>query len=422
MAIPHAVLSDHRFGNPLRAEDRFNQIEIVTGAVDLEALKQDAEGRATRKIDEARKSVSPAHHNPERTREELWHVMMLNDYRNGSRAQAEEGKETITRPILDAVAAKQQLEITFSFFPIKILNPLKTFAQNGTEVDIGEVGVILRLYEMARVMSAFYRKGVQFVVAADGAKYHDVIGFDHGAVIGFRNNIQKIIDALGVGEYVSIIDETELYPENYHEERKRVIDSVRKDYDNGDSAVLKVVETLRRNMSLCIPVDTAIPLEKLAAVFSTELTDESARTSLPDVFELRESIRSRVLDAIIGYEGAYRYPYEIDAFGGRWHERRGTRPLKASVHAKPGQWGLYSLSKATHGIFAHHGQGFLSPGKPQSLGFIRTGFRADLARGNRMQGIRLDPKQYPFSNGEHPFVLIDPNRETPGPRIVEETV
>lgn len=398
---PEAALTDNRFETPFTLDDVFHDIESEAGDFDIHALKLQVEEIANRRSKEILKK-QPCHRKA--IQEEIWDLITCKRFRKGPIDFANVAKEEMMRKITESLENKTPLVLTFSFYPAKVLNPLKTFSEDGSEIDIGEVASILRLYEITKTISAIHPYGVKFVITQDGLKYHDVFGVPKSSAELYANRIREVIKFLNVGEYIETVEETELYPDDYHEIRRDTIEETRDLYNSGEPEILSMVKKLRSNVALSLALkDTGADIGVLALVFNHCIPPELLRDISPYAHELREEIGERSLQATFKYIGTYKAPYKCGVYTNHL-----PGAIKCTVHPKEGQIGLYPVNNSAN-LFPHHGQGHMSFKGKSDVDSVRLCFAADLRRANNnnsIKGIILPSDRYPFSDGKHPFTMI----------------
>lgn len=397
-----AAISDHRFKIPLSPNDEFYPLERVTAGFDILGLKREAEEKGGSRAIEILRTMPFGSPLPEK----VWNFITLNRYRRGPKEFTEAAKEKCAEQIRAAQQQGASLALSLSAFPLKVLNPLKTFARDGTEVDLGELGCLLRLYEIAFGLSHLYEPGAKMVVTSDGMKYHDVIDCPRASVEGYLARIQQLIEFLGIGEFIEVVDETTFFPEEYPALRAEKIEDTRRKLEEGDPETVTLFTKLRANLALSLTLSGyQASVETLALAFNHRLTAADLQAESPDALDLRMEVEQRTLEASIQYIGTYQAVYGCNAY-----ERGLPGVIKCTVHPKEGQVGLYPVNKCTDNYFPFHGQGAMCFRRPSQLDSIRVGLAADLLRTNKSSNLRavvLPEESFPFSNGVHPFTVID---------------
>ncbi len=392
-----SFINDARFRSPLSADDQFIPLQTEEAMFDLHKFVEQAENSAlTRALRIERASGTTA--------EKVWEFLMQKRYRRGSRDIAEQKKGEYLQKIARAEAAAQPLTLTMSFFPNKTRNSLRTFAQHGGEVDMSEMGTILRLYEIAFGLSHLYKSGARFLVTSDGKKYSEAFSDPPEAYETYRTNIQHMIAHLGVEKYVQVQEETEIYAPEYPGILEEIKARITRLFDAKDPALVQEVAKLRPNITLALDIDPRTSIETQALAFNCSLDHLLLHKIAPAASELRESIQTRSIDATLKYIAINKAVYELNTFN-----RHLPHALKATVHPKLGQLGIYPVNEATNNIFPHNGQGHLRKySNVLKLDHIRVSFAVDLLRENKrgqLFGIILPSNRYPFSDGKHPFCI-----------------
>ena len=399
---PKAALNDNRFAMPFDIGDDYQNIDAVTGDFDLLSLKAEAEKKA---LGRASKILRSPESYPTLT-DKIFAFVSLARYRRGKIIHTESAKKICQKQIAWCESHEKPISITLSFFPCKVINPLKTFANEASCVDLGEAGSLLRFYEVAFGLSRFYKNGVKFVITADGIKYHDVFGYDKAEAKKYSENINKLIDYLGIGDYIQIIEETDLYPSDIEDIKRESLNRMICEYNAGSLETVELFDKLRNNIALSINCkDVSVPISTLASVFN--LREDFQKTGQSDaiVISLRSKFERLADIATLKYMSMHRIGYQCDIYN-----KHLQHSLKATIHPKDAQIGLHAVNQSIKNIFPHHGQGHMVLGKLDAgLDDIRISFAADLRRQKtfgKLKALILDPMKYPFSDGKHPFTII----------------
>ena len=402
-------MSDHRFDRPLEPDDVYQPLPVRGGAIDVDELKGQAlEYGKLRARDAAKRYPIPEKaqtaENARALAERILGLLVMSRYRRGPVQFVSESQDDFLAKISAAILADRPVELILSFFGSKVRNPLKTFAEEGTEVDISEMASLLRFYEISQAIRALYAPGAMVRVACDGRKYAPAIGFTEGQGRGYYERIDCMCRALGIDDSVCLFDEADHYPLDHRERTERHLQRVTQSYFDGEPSMVGFVTKLRTSMCLSMPIDTsAIDAAQLRLAFS-RLDDAALQQRDPRALEVRHFILRESEKCSLRYVAVYDAVKEE-----RVLESVAPNAIRATVHPKPGQLGLYAVNQHSNDIFPHHGQGMMSldaNGK-QDLNRVRIGFRADIERSTAaVEGIVLPPEEYEFSDGKHPFAIL----------------
>jgi hypothetical protein len=406
-----ARISDHRFSRPFDPDDALAPIDIQEGTLDLSRFVVEAEESAQQRAEVVRKRnpIGASLVEEDRVRaqaEQILGILSLARYRKGSVRLIEEGKPEFMARIEDAIRAQRPVEIILSFFCYKALNPLKTFAQTGTEVDLSEYASVLRFYEIAKAIEAVYEPGARVLVACDGTKYADAIGFTRAQGQGYYEAIRAMAEGMGLSDQVVLFDEADYYSPGIEESmaihQRRIQDAL----DSGDQALRDQVGMMQRSLALYTPLPGGLSVATVGSAFSA-IPDEVLAARNPEAMDLRQWILGRSWEVAVQYIAAYDAVKADGALA-----RAGARAVRATVHPKAGQVGLYAIGESATQAFPHHIQGTFRGHSVGALGDVRVEFRVDLERenaemqrvGGTLRGVSLS-KQYPFLNAQssHPF-------------------
>lgn len=408
--ITQAALSDHRFDKPLCPDDEFQNIPMREARADelsLEDLKMQADESA---LKEAKRAIEK---NPGCPLNQEDHDMLIakrifdlltyKRYRRGPQKFVEgPDKDAVISQIADRIRAKQPVELILSFFGSKVQNELKTFAQDGTEVDLSEAASLLRFYEIAHSIEAIYDFGAVVNVACDGRKYADSIGFSPEAGAGYFRNVCLLAEHMKLGDQVKLFDEANYYPDDIMDRMEHRLAQLITQYEQGDIDLIRFVEKLRLSLAISIP-QNGIPLNQLKLAFSSEIPCSQLSQICRESYDLRQGLIDRSRTGALRYIAMYDVVKEA-----RVIENVAPTSIRATVHPKQGQIGLYAVNSAVNNRFPHHVQGVMSGNNTNGkLDDVRGAFAADLRRSDQdLVGITLPPSQYSFSNGKHPFAFV----------------
>lgn len=406
-----AAMSDHRFERPLDPDsDMFIEPPIEDGDVDFENLKAQAMESGSMRAKEAKKryQVPPicegkAEHAKQLAKRILG-LLIMSRYRRGPVQFVQESEESFLQKIVDAILNDRPIELILSFFGSKVQNPLKTWATNGTEVDISEMASLLRFYEITQAIKALYEPGAVVHVACDGSKYAEAIGFTQQQGHGYFQNIQAMCRALQIDDCVRTFDEADKYPSDHQDRVAEQLQHITGQYQAQEPTIVQTITKLRASMCLSMPVDTkSVTVVQLRMVYSG-ISDADLEKRDAKALALRRHISRESVNCCLKYIAVYDAVKQAGII-----ERAAPNALRATVHPKPGQIGLYAVNQHTNNIFPHHGQGIMhaEPRSPD-LEKIRIGFRADVERriDPPARGIRLPKyRQYAFASDEHPFLF-----------------
>ena len=169
-------LGDGRFAPPLSYSDQFSTIELQSGNIVFSYLVEEARESACNSAKRIAKTSSGSY------AEQIWALITSGKYRRGSLSYPQEAYDEIIESIETSINDSKPIELVFSFFPCKVRQPLKTMAKSGSEIDIGEIASLLRLYEICYGIMQIYEPGAKFNIMCDGFRYQDCF-FDSDAAI-----------------------------------------------------------------------------------------------------------------------------------------------------------------------------------------------------------------------------------------------
>ncbi len=404
-----AAISDHRFERPLCPDDLYAEIPLQSGDIDFAKLKDEAETNAERSAEFVKNHLPiPRKMTPDEKvkarAQRILNLLMLTRYRRGPK-EFVDTQNTLAR-IVDSINSQSPVELILSFFGYKVCNRLKTWAETGTEVDLSETASLLRFYEIAKAIDHLHEGGGQVTVACDGSKYAPAVGFSEEQGKGYFKNVSALAEHMGIDNSVKLVDEADHYPGDHKEKAGENCRRVHEGYINGNQDIVSLVGSLRKSIALTIPIAKSISIETVALAFCEGINDEELKRVSKAAFELRMWIQDQSLASTVKYIGYYNAVKNAGVI-----ERIAPHALRATVHPKPGQIGLYAINKANDNRFPHHGQGVIcADAKPGNyLDKVRVRFQADIRRpalDEGLKGICLPQFKYRFATNErHPFVF-----------------
>lgn len=396
----YAGLGDGRFAPPLSANDNFRDLDFIAGDLNVAQLVEQARRSAIRSVDSLpHAGLSAA--------ERVWHLLSSRKYRRGPTEFLELLRPLALRTIEHCLGNDQDITFCISFFPCKLRQPLKTFSKLGSEVDIGELATLLRLYEICVGVEAITNRRATFHVLCDGFRYKSCFFDKEAAIRGYVRNIELLIGYLGLGEHIHLMDESQIYTAAIQEQITGRYFEIFRDYMFKESdEVRRVVNTLLPKIILNMDIAPELCEIQQMAEFYCKLFSGAHGS-----FVLRldgSNCFQEILQTCIS--SACRFLAINQTLGAEDIGRRlFPDAIRCTVHPKPGQIGIHTVNKATS-IFAHCGQGVVSDIRDGDVDLkdIRVDFRANLLRKNaHLAGICLDVERFPFASPHHPFVVTD---------------
>jgi len=398
----YAGLGDGRFAPPLLANDNFKNIDFIAGDMNVTELVEQCRRSAMRSVESLpRIGLSKA--------ERVWQLLSSRKYRRGATEFLESLRPLALENIDHCLANDHDIELCVSFFPCKLRQPLKTFSKLGSEVDIGELATLLRLYEICIAIEAITGRRTVFHVLCDGFRYKSCFFDKEAAIQGYVHNIELLISHLGLTDNIRLIDESQIYTAATQEQITSRYFEIFKDYMFRESNEVRlVVNTLLPKIILNMDVAPELcEIEQMAEFYCKLFSDPHGSSG----FVLRldgANCFQEILQTCIS--SACRFLAINQTLGSVDIARRlFPYAIRCTVHPKPGQIGIHTINKATS-IFAHCGQGVVSEINDGEVDLkdIRVDFRANLLRKEtRPIGIYLDPERFPFASASHPFVVTD---------------
>jgi len=274
------------------------------------------------------------------TFDKVFDVMRSKRFRAGTVKQTrfDENRE-LFRPIVEGhIEAGSPLEFVMPSFPFKHNNPVKATRRSP---DIAEVLCLSRLYEICDAIGLVYEPGAKFVIISDGQVYHRMFGVTHHEALTFRERAKEMITELGWDDTLEIVDMQDLVDSrkalfDYVEERLRPVLEEWWGTNTDNLRRKSLIAAAATNLNTADGVtDDLVQLATKDAVLGVEEEEDLANLA---------KIKSAAVDR--AEEGAFEFALflyvlrEIDLVQSCY-----PGAIRATVHPKPGQWGLHLVNK-----------------------------------------------------------------------------
>jgi hypothetical protein len=398
----YAGLGDGRFTPPLSTTDDFNDIHMVSGTLDFRSLVDQATASAGR-------SVDTIGHNGMSKPQRVWELLSSRKYRRGPTEFLDSARTAVLENVGFSIETGSQIELCVSFFPCKLRQPLKTFARLGSEIDLGELATVLRLYEICTAIEMITDRPTVFRVLCDGSRYKSCFFDKDNAIRGYVNNIKLLIDHLGISRNIDLLDEGQLFTDDVQDQISNRYFEIFKDYMFKESdEVRRIVNNLLPKIILNMDIDPQLCEIGQMREFYCKLFSDPGSNASASIRLNGSNCFQQILQTCIS--SACRFLAINQTLGAANLTRQVfANSIRCTVHPKPGQIGIHPVNKSTS-IFAHCGQGVLPTyfDGAVDLKQIRVDFRANLMRRpSRLKGIVLDADEFPFASPHHPFIVTE---------------
>lgn len=129
-----------------------------------------------------------------------------------------------TNLLEEALESNNDIRCIIVGLPFKMPTILKC---NSTKADLGEASFLLQLYEFCKVSEYIIKQYLQpewqgymrFKVITDAKRFMNIVNIDQDAVNAYKASLEVWIDLLGIRQYVSIEDYTEVIMTRLPKER-----------------------------------------------------------------------------------------------------------------------------------------------------------------------------------------------------------
>ena len=281
---------------------------------------------------------------------------------------------------------------------------MRTFASQGSEVDLSEIAALLRLYELASGIGILYSPGASITILSNGIRYSDVFCEPETNTINYRKNVQKIIEFFGLKNVIKLVPEETMY----HDDLNIKIDEnhtiFRMLIKHKDTHTITAYHNLWYDILLNIHSPERLTPSEMAGVVLNICGDDTIALG-NDQRTVKDFILNNIEHAIIHYIAVNRSFQECRIF-----EENFPDSIKLTVHPKINQIGIYPMNNFSN-VFPHNGQAVVNNCEGKlNIDDISIDYAANILRHNRpMTGVVLSPENYPFSNGEHPLYIYTSN-------------
>lgn len=274
--------------------------------------------------------------------EQIFQIMRSKRFRAGTvTATGFDDNRELFRPIVTPhIDDGSPIEFVLPSYPFKHKNPAKVSRRSP---DMAEVLCLCQLYEICHALRLVYPPGVRFVIISDGLVYRGMFGVTEHETLSYRERVKEMIEQLGFGDAIEVVDMNDLVGS-----RRELFDVV--------AGRLRPVfeqwwrthpEDLRR-ASLVSASAANINTSEAVTHDLVQLATRDAvlGTSDEDVLDNLEAVRGKT--ALRADQAAFEFALflyvlkEIDLVGSCF-----PRAVRATVHPKPGQWGLHLVNRHT---------------------------------------------------------------------------
>lgn len=317
--------------------------------------------------------------------DKIFQVISSKRYRAGTKNQTQfDDNKELWRPIIEAhLKDDTPLEFVLPSFPYKFNTPFKVARKSP---DMAEILCLSQMYEISRSLSSVHEPGVRFTIISDGQLYQSIFGITEYEAERYREQVAEMISKLEYDDHLDIVDMEQDVIGPVHEEFDLVKDKFRpvltewweQNPDNERRASLIISSAPNINTA----GEQTHDLVQLAT--KDILEDQDPDSTVTNVERVRQGVRERTEEAAFEFALVLYTLKELDlvaiAYPGA---------VRATVHPKPGQWGLHLVNEHTQ-VFPWQGVAY----KPKD-GKWTVKYESDVLR-RRAVPVHIEGDMFPF--------------------------
>lgn len=315
--------------------------------------------------------------------DKIFYVMKSIYFRKGSvgKTKFDENKEIFRPLIMNKLRKQEPLEVVLPSFPFKLPNLLKVSRRSP---DMAEILCLSRLYEICMTIQYIYPPGVKFIIISDGQVYHQMFGVSRYEALHYRDESIRMIEKLQFANQLQIVDMQDLV--NCHVDEFRILKKhlhpiVKKWWDT---------EAGKRRLSLLNACAYNInnrfngTHDLLQLSLQDMLNKLNNTTNLANLNLIRNKLLQRTEHGAFEYALFLYTLKEMNLLKKIYPES-----IRATVHPKPGQWGIHLVNEKTH-LLPWHGIAY-----KKANGKWRIHYEIHAIRNNAIP-VHLENDMYPF--------------------------
>ncbi len=322
----------------------------------------------------------------ESTYERIFQIMRSKRFRAGTVAATsfDDNKPLFEPMVQSHIDDGSPIEFVLPSYPFKHKNPAKVGRRSP---DMAEVLCLCRLYEICHAIKLVYPPGARFVIISDGLVYRGMFGVTRHETVSYRERVKEMIKQLGFDDALDVVDMDDL------------VDSRRGQFDVVERRLRPVFaqwwRTNRDDLRRASLISASAANINTAESVTHDLVQLATRDAVlgtdgEDMLEHVEAVRTKTAERAdrAAFEFAlFLYVLkEIDLVPSCF-----PRAVRATVHPKPGQWGLHLVNRETR-VFPWQG---VACRKPDGRWRIRYEFEMMRERATPVH-VRGDDDMFPF--------------------------
>ena len=129
----------------------------------------------------------------DRTRTDAEKILaLLSHHLLGNRDNKRYLSADVLSPVIENLRrSKLPLQFVLPSFPFKDQNPFRAAAK-ASHVDLGEIGLLIRLHTLALALDQVYPFGVEWIIVCDGHVYAPIFGIPPDAITAYQKSTAAI--------------------------------------------------------------------------------------------------------------------------------------------------------------------------------------------------------------------------------------
>lgn len=317
--------------------------------------------------------------------DKVFEIMSSKRYRAGTKKKTRfDDNRDLFRPTVTAhIDAGTPIEFVLPSFPYKFANPVKVARKRP---DMAEVLCLSQLYEICCSIGLVYEPGVRFIIISDGSLYQSIFGITQHEADTFRELCVEMIHQLGYDDHLEMVDME-------HD----LIEPVRSAFDAVRDRMRPVLaewweknpESERRaslisSSSPNINTDGQVSHDLVKMATKNIMSDDDEEEVLDQFEQVRTNVRERAEKAAFEFALVLYTLKELDLVATAYPEA-----IRATVHPKPGQWGLHLVNEHTQ-VFPWQGVAYKA-----ASGRWTVKYEFDVLR-RRAVPVHLEGDMFPF--------------------------
>jgi L-tyrosine isonitrile synthase len=267
-------------------------------------------------------------------------ILLLDRYRRGPQENVLAHPDAFVDRIADHVEVDKPVTLVIPSFPGRPVSPL-THAR--MQPDLGELASFTRLWTMSEHVRTVYEPGLRFVIVLDGQAYAPFYGYTPEAFRAYPEDLRTLLDRLGIGGTIELVDLQSLVDERRDEFEKlypEVDEELRAEWARTEYPFRdELVDSMKLGTNTAAINAAAV---KLVKYYGDAPAEEA-------VEEMRSSVAQRACETAYAYMcflvTTRRMGLIKDRFPGA---------IRATVHPKPGQYSPHLVNDTTD-IVPWHG-------------------------------------------------------------------